>query len=152
MNALTFFVDYEGFTRTINFIVQTVKANNSITQCTNAQVAAVIAGADTAIDNLNTMRTEVYSFAGFTETFPSYDDTAAVNTSVFTPTAPDVNSMRVQFSEMLTAIKQQVSLNQGMEIADSYLNTPTWTKTNTYLTAEAAAIPAIQAINDGLFV
>lgn len=153
MNALEFFTLYETFTRNLNYVVQAVKNNNgSAPLFTNTQKAAVIAAADTAIDSLNTMRTEVYNFAGFTQTFPSYNDAAAGNTAIFTPTYLDVNSLRESLSVLTEAVLQAVTRNQGASIADSYLNVPTWTKSGTYLTAEAAAITAIAGINTGLFV
>lgn len=152
MNAIEFFLAYEKFITDINFIVQTVKQNNSATQFTNAQKSAVITAAGTAIDELNDMREEVYAFTGFSVSFPSYDDTAPGNTRIGVPIYADVNSLRVSLIELLVKDRGDVIENQGMRIADSYANTPTYTKTSQYLTSEAAAIVAMQSLKTGLSV
>lgn len=152
MKTGDFFLETANDVKNINLIVQTAKNNNSATQFTNAQKAAIITAAGTAIDKINTMRTEIYAAQtpSITETFASYDNTAAGNAGIYTEITPNVESLRITFSEMVAGMTDRYTKQTLDTIVDS-INNLIISKSGTYTTAQTAAITAIANLQTALF-
>lgn len=153
MKTSTFFISTAKDVAYVNLIVQTVKNNNSTTQFTNAQKAAVITAGTNVINDINSMRQEIYGAQTppITESFGSYSDTAAGATGIYTQVNTDVRSMRNEFSEAVAEMTSRYTHNTLEKIVDD-INNLIIVKSGTYTTAQTNAITAIAALQTALFV